>query len=149
MDAYRLLKGTGLKLTQQRLEILYILMSDVDHPSAEDIYERIKLKMPTISFDTVYRTLALFERHGIVSRVHYLDDKSRYDPNTTHHCHFVCTRCKTIKHFQWSELDELTVPDEVQRWGEVKDRYLEIRGVCQDCLRKERSAQEPGEEETS
>ena len=61
--AYKLLKGTGLKLTHQRLEILYILMSDVDHPSAEEIYERTKPEIPTISFDTVYRTLALFERY--------------------------------------------------------------------------------------
>ena len=95
--AYKLLKGTGLKLTHQRLEILHILMSDVDHPSAEDIYERIKPKVPTISFDTVYRTLALFEHHGIISRVQYLDDKSRYDPNTARHYHFVCTRCRTIR----------------------------------------------------
>ena len=135
--AYKLLKGTGLKLTHQRLEIFYILMSDIDHPSAEVIYERIKSKMPTISLDTVYRTLALFERHGIVSRVNYLDDKSRYDPNTTDHYHFVCTRCKTIKDFYWSELDELTVPDELQLWGEIKDRYLEIRGICKDCIKKE------------
>lgn len=135
-DAFTLLKGTGLKLTHQRLEILYILMSGVDHPSAEEIYERIKPKLPTISFDTVCRTLALFERHGIVSRVHYLDDKSRYDPNITHHYHFVCTRCKTIKDFYWSELDKLTVPAVVQRWGEINDRYLEIRCTCQDCINK-------------
>jgi len=135
-DFQKHLKQTGLKLTHQRLEILHILMSDVNHPSAEEVYERIKPKIPTISFDTVYRTLALFECHGIVSRVHYLDDKSRYDPNTTHHYHFVCTRCKTIKDFYWSDLDELTVPTEVHRWGEINDRYLEIRGTCRDCINK-------------
>ena len=135
-DVQKCLKRAGLKLTPQRLEILNILMSDVDHPAAEEIYERIKLKMPTISFDTVYRTLALFERYGVVSRVHYLDDKSRYDPNTTHHYHFVCTKCKAIKDFYWSELDELTVPAEVQQWGQINDRYLEIRGICQDCIKK-------------
>ncbi len=135
-DFQKHLKQAGLKLTHQRLEILHILMSDVNHPSAEEVYERIKPKIPTISFDTVYRTLALFECHGIVSRVNYLNDKSRYDPNTTHHYHFVCTRCKTIKDFHWSDLDELTVPAEVQRWGEINDRYLEIRGICQDCINK-------------
>ena len=72
----------GLKLTYQRLAILLALADAKDHPGAEDIYEQVKSKVPPISFDTVYRTLALFERCGVIARVQYPDDRARYDPDT-------------------------------------------------------------------
>lgn len=128
----------GLKLTHQRLEIFNVLLSTEDHPSAEEVYERVKPKLPTISFDTVYRTLALFERHGVIARVYHLDDRTRYDPNMEHHYHLVCTRCKKIHDFYWPELDHLVIPSETGGWGTIAERYVELRGICQDCLEKEK-----------
>ena len=69
-------KAKGLKVTYQRLEIFNILANSYDHPSAEDIYKKVKPKIPTISFDTVYRTLALFDSYGLIAKVQYLDDKT-------------------------------------------------------------------------
>jgi len=124
----------GLKLTHQRLEIFNILTSMEDHPSAEAVYEKVKHKIPTISFDTVYRTLALYERHGVIVRLQCFTDRVRYDPNTERHHHLVCKRCKKIVDFHWGELDKLQRPKETEGWGEIEKRYLELRGVCQDCL---------------
>jgi Fur family peroxide stress response transcriptional regulator len=127
-------KKRGLKLTHQRLEIFNMLMSMEDHPAAEDVYAAVKTKIPTISFDTVYRTLALFERHGVVGRVQYLDDRTRYDPNTGPHYHVVCKKCKKIVDFSWPDLDELRAPDEIEGWGAIEHKYLEFRGICRECL---------------
>ena len=51
-----------------------------DHPSVEDVYKRVKAKIPPISFDTVYRSLALFERKGVITMMRRLDDRTRYKP---------------------------------------------------------------------
>jgi Fur family peroxide stress response transcriptional regulator len=135
IKAYRRIsKDLGLKLTHQRLQIFEALMSMKDHPSAEDVLAVVKPKIPSISFDTVYRTLALFERHGLIAKVQYIDDKTRYDSEKRRHCHLICTRCRRIEDFFWPEIDQLRVPDETARWGEIENKYLELRGVCQDCL---------------
>ena len=138
--AEQLCRGLGLKLTHQRLEILRELAIAKDHPSAEDIYKRVKPKIPPISFDTVYRALALFERSGVIARVHHLDDRTRYDPNTTPHYHMVCIKCKKIKDFSWSALDGMEIPEETKGWGDVQGKYLEVRGVCRECLKNEKKA---------
>lgn len=130
-------KSMGIKLTHQRLEIFQVLASAVDHPSAEEVYEQIKPKMPTISFDTVYRTLALFERHSLIAKVHYLSDRTRYDSNMRPHCHLVCTKCKRIQDFYWPDLEKMQPPEETRGWGTIENRYLELRGICRDCLESE------------
>jgi len=136
--AEKICRSLGLKLTHQRLEILRQLAIAKDHPSAEDVYKRVKPRMTPISFDTVYRTLALFERSGIIARVHHLDDKTRYDPNTTKHHHMVCTKCKKIQDFFWPTLDGMEVPGETKEWGEIQGKYLELRGICRECLSHEK-----------
>ena len=133
----RLSRELGLKLTHQRLEILYAVATAENHPSAEDVYRHVRPKMPTISFDTVYRTLALFERQGIIGKMQYLNDRARYDPNTSPHYHMVCTQCKRIEDFNWATLDTLEMPEETKGWGRIQGKYLELRGICQDCLNKE------------
>jgi len=127
----------GLKLTHQRLELLDVLSSMSDHPSAEDVFDKVKKRIPTIAFDTVYRTLSLFERHGLISRVNYLDGRTRYDSVTEEHCHLICTRCRKIVDFYWPEVDRLQVPRGAKNWGNVKNKYLELRGLCQGCLTKD------------
>ena len=137
-DAEQICRDLGFKLTHQRLEILRQLTIAKDHPSAEDIYKRVKAKIPPISFDTVYRTLALFERSGVIARVHHLDDRTRYDPNTSKHHHIVCIKCKKIQDFSWPALDGMHVPKETKGWGEIRGKYLELRGICRECLRHEK-----------
>jgi Fur family peroxide stress response transcriptional regulator len=83
-------RENGLKVTHQRLEIFKILLSMEYHPSAEEVFEAVRKKIPTISFDTVYRTLALFENSGVIRKVQYLDTRTRYDSNMDIHYHLVC-----------------------------------------------------------
>ncbi|MDY6933103.1 MAG: transcriptional repressor [Spirochaetota bacterium] len=127
-------KYLGLKITHQRLEIFKILVSMEYHPSAEEVYEAIREKIPSISFDTVYRTLALFESHGVIAKVQYLDDRTRYDSNMEPHYHLVCKKCRNIQDFYWPDLDQLKPPEKTKGWGEIDNKYLELRGICRKCL---------------
>ena len=132
----KICEACGIKLTYQRLEIYRVLLDAKDHPSAEDIFARVQERVPTISLDTVYRTLATFEKFGLIRKIYSLDEKARFDPNVSHHHHLVCTKCHKITDFEWSEIDSLPLPPVTQEWGEVKDRYLELRGICKNCLKK-------------
>jgi Fur family peroxide stress response transcriptional regulator len=107
-----------------------------NHPSAEDIYIRIQTQLPTVSLDTVYRTLALFEEHGLINRVQSVSDKVRFDANTAPHHHFICMKCKRIIDFSWAEFDRLTLPEGVRSFGEIQDKKIELRGICCRCRKK-------------
>ncbi len=124
----------GIKRTPQRIAIFTALAGRKDHPSAEDVYRLVKSKIPTISFDTVYRTLDLFAQCGLIRRVNHAGSKGRFDPNVHAHHHLVCVRCKRIVDFRWEALDKLPVPPAVRRWGRVQGKTLEIWGLCKECL---------------
>jgi Fur family peroxide stress response transcriptional regulator len=129
-------RESGLKVTHQRQEIFREIALDSTHPSAEELYMRVKDRIPAISLDTIYRTLATFERCGILSRIHDLDGRGRYDPNLDHHHHFICLECGGIQDFYWPGFDEITPPFEVSTWGKVMNQRVEMQGICKRCLAK-------------
>lgn len=128
----------GIKATHQRTEILRELVATVEHPDAKTIYERVRRRIPAISFDTVYRTLNLFEQEGIISRVGSVRDRARFDANTDRHHHFVCTECGKISDFYSDSLDRLPAPRQVTAMGKVEGVYVEMRGRCRKCQARTR-----------
>jgi len=79
---------SGLRLTKQRREVLSVILSERDHPTANDVYSRAQKRMPTISLATVYNCLEVLVSHGVVRQVNIEREPSRYCPNLTDHCHF-------------------------------------------------------------
>ncbi|MBW1980901.1 MAG: transcriptional repressor [Deltaproteobacteria bacterium] len=133
----RICRNGGLKLTHQRLEIFEELVRAEDHPSAEMIFKRVQSRTPTISLDTVYRTLATFERFGLISKTHVSDGRARYDADLSPHHHLVCSRCKAISDFHWQEFDSIEPPEEVRNWGVATSKVAVMSGICKHCLKKE------------
>ena len=129
-----LCKEHGLKLTHQRLIIYNELASTTDHPSAEAIHKRVQTRIPTISLDTVYRTLSTFEQLGAAVRVHAFDDQGRFDADVAPHHHFVCHRCKAVLDFHWPAFDRAGLPGEAEQRGKIISRHAVVRGICRDCL---------------
>jgi Fur family peroxide stress response transcriptional regulator len=129
----------GLKITPQRFEIYRELASSTAHPSAEDIYRRIRKRMPTVSLDTVYRTLTTFKENGLISRVEVFDDPARFDANIDHHHHFICTECRRVVDIDWPEFDSLKLPEEIGNLGRVNQPHAELHGICSECLSKKKN----------
>lgn len=127
-----------IKVTPQRLEIYRVALHSKEHPSAEDIYHTVRAKLPTISLDTVYRTLSSLERWGLLFKVAVVDDKSRFDANMAPHHHLICTECNTVTDFWWPEFDELSLPEEVKHWGDLNIRASQMVGVCAKCSAKKK-----------
>jgi Fur family peroxide stress response transcriptional regulator len=134
----RICRKAGIKVTQQRLEVYLELATTEDHPTIEQLHARIRRRMPSISLDTVYRTIAAFERFGVIQRVRLADGRSRYDANLDVHHHFICTRCHVVRDFYWPAFDSARAPAEVQRLGDVRSKHVEARGLCQECQKKTR-----------
>ena len=131
-----LCKEHDLKVTHQRIEIYRALLESEDHPTAEDIYNRIRDKIPMVSVDTIYRTLALFEDHKLISRVQCLSDKGRFDKNLDKHHHFICVQCKTVFDFYWPEFEKISIPKSAKEYGKVFNEKVELLGVCNECQSK-------------
>lgn len=134
MKKYR---GTGLKLTPQRLAILDYLDGNKEHPSAEDIYKAVSGKFPTMSFATVYNTLEVLGERGLVSAITIDPAKKRFDPDPTPHHHLVCLACKRVIdiHRDFS----LSLADSEREDFDVLGSHIEFYGLCPKCRKTDES----------
>lgn len=131
------LRNSGIKLTQQRMEIFKEVAARVDHPDAASVYERVRKRLPTISLDTVYRTLWMLKEAGLITTLGSSHDRMRFDANTSPHHHFVCTECGKTSDFYCAEYDNLRAPKGVSALGTIKEAQVELRGVCMECTNKD------------
>jgi Fur family peroxide stress response transcriptional regulator len=131
------IRDAGLRLTHQRLEILRTIAADETHPDVETVYEAVRAKVPTISLETVYRTLATLTERGLISRISFTPGPARYDANPARHHHFVCTRCGLVRDVEDAGLDAIRPTDEVTVIGRPDSVQVQFRGVCAECQQKE------------
>jgi Fur family transcriptional regulator, peroxide stress response regulator len=130
-------RNAGIKVTHQRLEIFKAITASPDHPGADEIYRKIRRSLPTISLDTVYRTLWLLSELGLLKSLGLRGETIRFDANLHQHHHFTCIRCGLIRDFTNPELDAMSVPPEAKQYGSTLSFQVEIKGVCEDCLKKQ------------
>jgi len=131
MEAKGLLKRAGLKATPQRIALLeeILKVAGKEHPSADELYEKIRGRIEGISLTTVYRNLTSLERAGLISRVPTLSDKVRYDAIVRPHAHFICLKCGKIE-----DLKVKTPKVEVKdKPGRVISCSLVCYGFCKEC----------------
>jgi Fur family peroxide stress response transcriptional regulator len=133
------LRQEGLRLTHQRLEIVKEIAGTDEHPDVECIYRGVRTRVPTVSLDTVYRTLGTLAERGLISRVVATAGPARYDANTRRHHHFVCTRCGKVRDVADPGLDAIRVPRATSGFGTVETVEVQLRGVCHDCAASDAS----------
>jgi len=141
-------KAAGLKLTHQRLEIFREVASSLDHPGAEAIFRAVQSRMPTVSLDTVYRTLWMLNDLGLLTTLGQRREAVRFDANLAHHHHYVCVRCGLARDFESTELDAIRVPGAVKKLGRVLTTHVEVRGVCEKCA-AEQARKSPAAKKTA
>ncbi len=138
LDAFQAAcRNKDLRVTPQRIEIFKELVSADDHPSAEGLYQRLRERMPTLSLDTVYRTLGTFSDVGLVSRVGTTESQAHFEVAHHRHHHLICERCKKIIDFEWDQIDRIDLPEEVDSHGTFKKKNVVVYGVCRECLSTE------------
>jgi len=126
----------GYRLTPQRLMILSAIEESDSHISAEEIHARIVARYPNVNVSTVYRTLELLKRLGLVTETDLGEGRVRYHPaEKGHHHHLVCKECGAIIDLDESLLTPLksALLREYQFSADLK--HLAILGRCLNCAR--------------
>ncbi len=136
-DIVRKLREQGYRLTPQRLMILSAIESSDAHISAEEIYAQVVAKYPHVNISTVYRTLELLKRLGLVTETDFGEGRVRYHPaGKGHHHHLVCQECGAIIDLDESVLTP--IKDVLLREYKFSAdlRHLAIFGRCAKCRAK-------------
>ena len=129
-------KKAGVKLTHQRLEVFREIAANTEHPDAETVFRGVRERVPTVSLDTVYRTLWLLDGLGLITTLGPRRESVRFDPNLEHHHHYVCVQCGLAKDFESADLNVLAIPAPVKKFGSVMATHVEVRGVCAACAKE-------------
>ena len=127
------LKENDYRLTPQRVELIRLITTSNDHPSASRLYNQIKTQFPTMSLATVYKTLDLLKELGEVLEIDLRDD-SHYDGNRPEpHPHLICIKCNKIIDAEVS-LDEKSLRNLERTSGYKALRpQISLYGLCPDC----------------
>jgi Fur family peroxide stress response transcriptional regulator len=136
----RLCRQCGVPVTTQRRLIFDVLVGREDHPTADEIFDDVKARLPDLSRTTVYRVLDAFVRLGIISKVCHPGAAARFDPKTHRHHHLVCTQCERVFDVEDEGLDGLPMPDTRRLGFSVRDYRIELLGLCAPCARRERGS---------
>jgi Fe2+ or Zn2+ uptake regulation protein len=128
----RALRATGSRVSSHRRAIIDYLASATSHPSARQIFREVREKHSGLSLATVYNTLGVLARIGVIKVMQFDVKDNRYEPNVASHINLICTACGRIEDL---EPEILVKPEEIkEKIGfEVFDTRLEYHGFCAEC----------------
>lgn len=131
--------GAGLRMTEQRRAVYDALMVERDHPTAVDLFTRVRSRMPGISLATVYNCLDTLTACGLVKTVQLNRGPARFCPNLEDHAHFHCEKCGTVidlplrarqqPHHSWEMPANLS----------ITSHEVAFRGICPRCAEADNS----------
>jgi len=130
----KVVRGKGHRLTPQRLAMLKVIAKSEEHPSAEEIYDRIKADFPTTSLATIYKTLSLLKDMGEVLELSLAHVGCRYDGNKPYpHPHVICTGCGQILDPEFGAMAEIIREMAQQTGYQITHHQLNFFGLCPRC----------------
>ena len=125
--------GEGPALTRQRQVVLDVVQSGDTHPTAAEVFESARRKMPGISFATVYNSLRFLKQEGLVREVAFGSGASRYDRETDRHDHAICSACGTLVDFDLPGTVELIRSAARASRFKAESVHLTLVGLCPGC----------------
>jgi Fur family peroxide stress response transcriptional regulator len=124
------------RATRQLAAVYEVLQGDHSHPSADEIYRRVRKKLPRISLGTVYRNLQRLVQERKI-RMFLLGERvARYDPVVEEHDHFICQHCKTVEDVLLERDRRVNLDPLLKEGFTVTAHSLAIHGLCQRCGQK-------------
>lgn len=127
------MREKGFAITPQRRTIFEVLEGVTHHPSAEEVYESVRKRLPDVSLATVYKTLKELVSLGEILELNFDGDRSRYDPKVGRHSHLKCERCGRLDDV---DLDyaNLEVPKNYRQGYSIRRHQVVFYGLCPDCV---------------
>ena len=121
----------------QRIAIYDALRGHHDHPTAEMLYHTLRPEHPSMSLATVYKTMEIFEKIGLVKILEVGDERAHYDWDTQAHSHIRCIRCNKVEDMMGIDLQAIkTIADQGSEY-QITGQHITFEGVCPECAKKE------------
>ena len=127
-------KHPNLRMTRQRRVILEELRKVNTHPSADEVYEMVRKRLPRISLGTVYRNLDVLSETGEIKKLEPGSSLKRFDGNPSEHFHIRCIRCDRIADVPMANDFEIDLAEMTPIEYEILGHRLEFFGLCPYCL---------------
>lgn len=124
--AVGVLEQFGIQPSAQRVAVADYVLSTDDHPSAEQVWARVKERFPVLSRATVYNTLNLFVEKGLLRELVIAEGKVVFDPKLTPHHHFIDEETQSIVDIPWEALQVKNV--DALRGFDVREYQVVMRG---------------------
>ncbi len=129
-------RAAGLPVTAARLAVLDRVLGRTDHPDAETLVREFRAAGAPVGRATVYRTLELLVRAGLVARVGHPGRGRRYDPRTEPHDHFACEVCGAVFDLPPGGCSDAVLRRRLAGRGfELRSSSVLAVGRCPDCRR--------------
>lgn len=130
-------RAAGMKLTQQRMQMLEILLHHPEPISADEIFKKFDKTSEGMDLVTIYRILKKFEEAALVSRLEFGDGVARFEltlESGHHHHHVICRQCQKVEPLHLCDLDEHIKTVEAMGYAQVSHR-LDFFGLCKTCAK--------------
>ncbi|MBI3679921.1 MAG: transcriptional repressor [Acidobacteria bacterium] len=126
----------GLANTHQRQVIFRTLAESTSHPTPEEVYRRVRKKIPSISLGTVYRNIKILVQKGLLKEVAVHHEPLRLDPNLSDHHHLVCRRCKSVADIASEDVEPVRLKAALPAGFQVERCEVVAMGLCAACAMK-------------
>lgn len=129
------IRSKNLRRSDQRQQILDVFLKTESHLTAEDLYNIVKKKNPSIGYATIYRSLKLFSEAGLCRELQVVDGTTRYEHlyNHKHHDHLICTKCGKFVEIESPEIEALQNQLAKKNGFVLIKHRLELYGLCSAC----------------
>jgi Fur family peroxide stress response transcriptional regulator len=124
---------SGHRLTPQRREVYNVLLDDRDHPTASEVFARVKQRIPGISLATVYNCLETLVECGLARQMNVEREATRYCHDPSEHGHFLCDKCGRVSDIPLTKAEPLASFFKVSPGFVVTRSEIILRGTCDAC----------------
>ncbi len=122
-----------MRLTTQRQVILEELASVTSHPTANEVYDMVRRRLPRIGLGTVYRNLELMAESGLILKLEVGGTQKRFDATTDLHYHIRCTACGKVDDIKLPVQQEINKMAASATDYQILSHHVEFSGVCGSC----------------
>ena len=122
-----------MRLTTQRQIILEELGKVKTHPTANEVYDMVRKRLPRIGLGTVYRNLELMSETGIILKLEVGGTQKRFDATVDPHYHIRCLSCGRVNDIDIPVMEDInTTAADISQY-QVLGHHIEFSGICGEC----------------